>query len=409
MVGLTPALWSIHTTELAGRVAATLIPGGRGRLAVVAPHPDDEILAAAPFLVTYGPRATVIVGTDGDGFGPAVALATKSARTRPRDFERFGHLRRREQARGLALLTGRTRTPRIVRLGFSDKGLWPMLMDPGIHRSPYTGDTRTEGSSVGSGRRQDATGLFAALERTLGATRPDVVLAPHPADAHPDHRALAALTELAVADLQATGRFSRRPTLYRYLVHSGTWPLPKGFHPGASLAPPRDFLARGTRWYAVPASPALRGRMRAAVGAHRTQLALLRPVLLAFVRRNALVARLQPLRLGAGSQLTFETPPPAAGTISPASWLLRRVSARRSADGSRLQLTASGLAPLRRRTLILRAWQPRRARLVATVTRTKAASVRYRTLGSRPVLVVLEVRAKGRLVGQSAPRVLTLT
>lgn len=409
-IAFVPALWSIHAAQFTGHIHSTLIPSGRGNLAVVVPHPDDEVLAAAPFLAAYGRRTTVIAATDGDGFKPAVALSMKTAFTRPRDFERFGRRRRVEQARGLVRVTGRARVPRLIRLGFSDQGLWPMLAGDGVHRSPYTKDTRTEGSSVADGLHQDASALFGALEKTLVDAGPSVVLAPHPSDTHPDHLVLGALTDLALADLEASGRLVAQPVLYRYLVHSGPWPLPKGHHPDEDLAPPRGLFASGTRWYAVPVSPDLRRRMRAAIGAHRTQLTLLRPVLLAFVRKNALAARLRPLRLSPGSRLSWETPVPSpVAAYLTAHPPLRQIAARRSADGRHVTFMALDVGPMRGRTLAVRLWRPRQSRLVPQTLLSQEARVPYRVEEPGPILVVLEVRSGRQVVARSAPRVLTLT
>lgn len=408
IVAVLPALWSIHAARLTARVDGTLIPDGHGALAAVMPHPDDEILTAAPFLDAYGRRATVIAVTDGDGFKPAVALSMRKAVTTPADFERFGRLRRGEQAQGLVLLTGRGRVPRLVRLGFSDRGLLPILTGDRVHRSPYTRNSRTEGSSGADGLWQDASGLFGALERTMAAAQPDVVLAPHPSDTHPDHRALGALAELALADLEASGRLQNHPVLYRYLVHSGPWPLPKGHHPGLALSPPRSLVASGTRWYAVPVSSSLRRRMVAALGAHRTQLTLLRPILLAFVRQNALVARIAPLHLPAGGHIAFETPLPSPAAMFPAvPSPLRRVAVRRPADGRRLVFSVQG--PGDGRTLELHLWQPRAGALVARTIRGTGESVSCSCGGSGPILFALEMRSGAGIASMGAPRVLTLT
>ena len=65
------------------------------------------------------------------------------------------------------------------------------------------------------------------------------------------------------------------------------WPAPRGLHPDLALAPPRAAALQWQAWDLTAAE--LKGKERA-LRAHRTQMEVMTPFLLAFVRRNELFA-----------------------------------------------------------------------------------------------------------------------
>lgn len=130
--------------------AAALLPPGR-RAVVVAPHPDDEVLACGGLIAQWaaaGRCVQVVAVTDGEASLPAA---------RVHGAEALGALRRREREAGLACLGLAAHD--VVALGLPDGGV---------------------------GRETHA--LAARLAELL---RPgDVVLAPWRRDGHPDHEAV---------------------------------------------------------------------------------------------------------------------------------------------------------------------------------------------------------------------------
>jgi LmbE family N-acetylglucosaminyl deacetylase len=135
------------------------------RLLVVAPHPDDEVIAAWALmrrLLRRGARADVLVVTDGGASHP-------QSRAWPR--ARLVAERRRETRRALRSLGV---TPDHIRfLNLPDGAL--------AHRPDQ---------------------LATALARALGRRRaPDLIVAPMPDDEHADHRAVA----MALATLPRRG------------------------------------------------------------------------------------------------------------------------------------------------------------------------------------------------------------
>jgi LmbE family N-acetylglucosaminyl deacetylase len=111
--------------------------------------------------------------------------------------------------------------------------------------------------------------------------RPSLILAPSALDTHPDHRAAGLL---AMAQGVPPGS---APQLRYWIVHGGEgWPSPRGLLAGVPLtAAPR---ARGLEPLPFALAPAEEDRELLALEAHRTQMRVMAPFLLAFVRTTEL-------------------------------------------------------------------------------------------------------------------------
>lgn len=144
----------------------------RGRLVIVAPHPDDETLGCGALItsaVRYGVPVGVIALTDGDASHPSSQRWPPAA---------LGRLRSGEQRRALA------------RLGAGDAP---------VRRFGW-GDGRVTGDAGGC-----------RLSRQLVALRAGVVLVTSDADHHPDHQAASRLAQVAARHLSLP------------LVHYAVW------------------------------------------------------------------------------------------------------------------------------------------------------------------------------------------
>lgn len=143
-----------------------------GRILVLAPHPDDEVLGCGGTLaesVAVG-RASVVrvlYLTDGE-YGVKAALRSSAS-----------DIRRAESRRGLAILG----LDQAVYAGFPDQGL------------------------------HSAESAVQVIREHLAAFMPDVVMVPPPLDPHPDHRAAASL--LARSLVHGEGS---RPAIWMYEV-----------------------------------------------------------------------------------------------------------------------------------------------------------------------------------------------
>src|SRR5438094_5533046 len=135
-------------TALAARIGHAAAPtplrvGTGERLLVVAPHPDDETLAAGGLIqrvLMRGGAVRVVLVTAGDGYIEAVSHETGRPRPRPAEYLAYGERRLREARLALHELGGD-----VIRaehlLGFPDGGLEPLLRAHWQH-------TRSERSST---------------------------------------------------------------------------------------------------------------------------------------------------------------------------------------------------------------------------------------------------------------------
>jgi LmbE family N-acetylglucosaminyl deacetylase len=206
------------------------------RLLLVAPHPDDESLAAGGLLQRAkraGAELRVIYVTDGENNPWAQLVFEGRWPASVRDRRRWGARRRREAIHAVGQFGIEPGSVRF--LGFPDQGLTDDLA---------RGDEK----------------LLHALSAELRATQPTVVAIPSLGDRHPDHSAIAVLALLAI---DRGALHAPPPCVLRYLVH-----------PPAQLEP-------GNAWVRLDTTEQV--LKRRAILCHRSQLRWRRSQLLATV------------------------------------------------------------------------------------------------------------------------------
>ena len=282
---------------LARAAVASLEVDPHERLLVIAPHPDDETIAAGGLMqhvLAEGGSVRVVLLTAGDGYVEAVANDSGDPRPKPVEFVAFGE-RRLGESRGALRLLGNGAI-RLTVLGFPDGGLDALLTahrDPArpwrsrttdATRPPYTGEV------LDSAVRYDGEDLERELVRILRETRPTLIVLPDPLDRHPDHAAGAAFTLEAVAQWTAELPKRERPELAAYLVHWPNWP--PGWNapnqtprPDTPLELPSDFQRPGRR-VAVTLTPEQAAIKIDALGAYATQQAVMGKVLDGFAHQT---------------------------------------------------------------------------------------------------------------------------
>lgn len=211
--GTDEATWaaSVALDALPVHDAAAIRPAGR--VVVVAPHPDDEVLGVGGTLAVWAAAGTpvlVVAVTDGEGSHPDSPTLGRATLTE----------RRRVERRAALGVLGLGPDPAVRRLGLPDGGV-------------------------------DAGAVEAALRPILDPT--DVCLAPVEVDGHPDHDA-AGLGARRAAD--AAGAH-----LATFAVWAWHWARPGRDDP----------LFRGARRIVLPPS-ALRAKV-AAIACFTTQIA----------------------------------------------------------------------------------------------------------------------------------------
>ena len=238
-------------------------------LLIVSPHPDDETLCCAGVIrrvVTAGGHVSVVWITSGDGSKLSMLLVEKSL-FNPRDKVRDLAAKRVAEARAATALLGVDSTRQFF-LGYPDGGIRKLLTD---NRSSLERD------------------FTAVLDRV----QPTLILAPSPLDTHPDHEATGLL---AIRALSRRGELTKA---HFWIVHGGEgWPSPRGYMPGIPLnMPPRGAgLAMGPF---VLSDDEETSKLQA-VNAYHTQMQVMAPFLLAFVRTSEIFSAI-PVRPAASA------------------------------------------------------------------------------------------------------------
>ncbi len=286
------------------------------RLLVLAPHCDDETLGTGGLILAVrraGAEVRVVIATNGDGYLFATMEEFHKIYPAAKDFVRMGEVRQQESLAALKVLG--VDPEKVTFLSYPDRGtpsLWKhnwTVDNP--YLSSYTGATRSpypvtyNSDAVYAGEH-----YLADLIEIISEYRPDLIVYPHPDDAHPDHWGLNVFTRLALTELAHTDP-AYRPAQTTYLIHRPDFPTVKGLHPADHLTPPpalyevyKDWL----RWDLTPEDTATKGK---AVDQYRSQLESLRKLMESFVRANELFAPV----------VSVDLPSAAKGDpLDPATW-----------------------------------------------------------------------------------------
>ncbi len=203
----------------------TLSPGRR--LTVLAPHPDDESLAAGGLIqqaVAAGADVRVVFATDGDNNPWPQRWVERRWFIDADCRRRWGALRRAEGKRAIQVLG--LKEDHAVFFGIPDTELLPRW------------------------RNRDAVTLAAFVDE-FKSHPPDVLITPSSQDAHPDHLGMFHLAQEA---LKQTGQ---TPAQFTYLIHR------RWFYPHASGV-------------SIPLTTGEQATKLAAILCHETQIKLSR-------------------------------------------------------------------------------------------------------------------------------------
>ncbi len=278
----------IHPPLSAPPTALVKLNGG-DRVLILAPHPDDEVLGCAGIIQDAVARklpVRVVFFTYGDNNEWAFALYRKHPVLEPEAVQAMGQMRRREAIAAAQVLG--LDPSQLVFLGYPDFGTLQMWLQHWGGEPPYRSMlTRVEAipyeNALRPGAPYKAEEILRDLETIIGEFKPTKIFVSHPADRHPDHRALYLFTRVACWNLERVVQ----PELHPYLVHFPGWPVPPGYHPESALAPPA-FFSRQVNWEIHPLTQPEVDRKHLALQAHETQLKAGPNYLLAFVRQNEL-------------------------------------------------------------------------------------------------------------------------
>ncbi len=170
----------------------SMLDASGASVVVVAPHPDDESIAAGGLIqlaLSNGARVTVVFLTDGDDNPWPQRALERRVWIGPRDRVRWGQ-RRRNEARAAVAILGVPNSS-VRHLGLPDMAVTAAL-------------------------EADTAATVEMLCKIFRDVSPTLVVAPSPSDAHPDHSAAHVLCSLAHADCGSNAQ------VLSYLVHGAT-------------------------------------------------------------------------------------------------------------------------------------------------------------------------------------------
>jgi len=277
------------------------------RLLVVAPHPDDETIAAGGLMqrvIERGGTALVVLVTAGDGFVDAVVREYRTGHPKPAQYIAYGERRVGESKAALRALDPEAID--LELLGFPDGGLDGLLRthwersNPSRSRTTGASDPPYDDEALAPNLPYDGTDLRRELGRIVRAARPSMVVLPDPLDTHPDHHAASVFTLLAVGDWHRDMPSSGHATtkLLSYLVHWPAWPpewdrrAPSPEDARMPLWLPEGVVASGAPTTWLELDDAEIARKRTAMNHYVSQQAVSAAYLAAFVRRTEPFRRL---------------------------------------------------------------------------------------------------------------------
>jgi LmbE family N-acetylglucosaminyl deacetylase len=240
-----------------------------------------------------GGQVKVVFMTSGDGYPEGITRAEHIAQPLPQDYRQYGALRRAEALQALG--TFGIQKKNVLFLGFPDRGLCPIFLGhwvdkPPYYRSPYTQQDRPLPETVHlSDTEYDGEDLKKELAHIIVDFRPTLVVSPHPRDQHPDHCATYFFVQEALRTVAAQHP-ALHPVFLRFLIHFGQWPLDidAGVGGGTTLTPPLSFPEPNTPWLSLTLTSAEIEAKRQALLQYQSQMVVMGPYLLSFVRANEL-------------------------------------------------------------------------------------------------------------------------
>lgn len=259
------------------------------RVLVIAPHPDDECLGAAGLMrmaIDAGHAVYVILLTSGDGFVQDAQRYYLSLTVTSEEYLHLGYERQKETVEALSAVG--VQSDHIYFLGFPDGGLDALYRThwQEVFASPTTNQDAVPylNASLGQ-RRYCGSDLWAAIRDLMEKIQPTILAMPHALDGHPDHWATHSFGSLAALSLAASGApWAQSLSRLQYLVHWPAWPMPIGFRPGIEQTPPKGLAGLERSWRSVRLSPAAVRAKREALETYVSQMELIKPYMLTFIR-----------------------------------------------------------------------------------------------------------------------------
>jgi len=260
------------------------------RLLIVAPHPDDEGLAASGIIqkaLAGGTDVRVLVVTCGDASPKGAFLCTGNKNPSPSDYRALGRARAFETLNAMRKLG--LPPNKVIFLGYADgstNSLWDTNWDYNRLHTGRNGSTRCPYSfAFKPGAPYCGLSLVSSLREIMNKFKPTAVLYPDEEDMHHDHWAVNAFMQYVMILEGYKGKE------YTYLVHRFDFPEPQGYDPSLPLILPVALSKQeiDTRWETLPISQHEENLKRSAIKSYVIPLRIIETLIESFVRRNELL------------------------------------------------------------------------------------------------------------------------
>ncbi|MDE4543512.1 PIG-L family deacetylase [Thermoanaerobacterium sp. R66] len=258
------------------------------RILVIVPHPDDESLGMAGVIqraISQNIPVKVVIVTNGDSYKKAAAVLTGHVNPTPSDFYKLGLQRQSESIAAMAEL-GLPKND-VVFLGFADgstRFLWSDFWDNNIPR--ISGGTKSAFSPYKNvykpGIAYTGNNLENCIQEIIKSFNPTDIYYPMADDVHPDHWAVSNFVRYAIVAMNLNVRE------HMFLIHHPQWPVPWLLEPNRPLLPPVDMADSNTKWQVFKLTPSEIQKKEVALKKYKSQIAVMEPFLMGFVRQNEL-------------------------------------------------------------------------------------------------------------------------
>ena len=257
------------------------------RLLVLAPHIDDETIAAGGLIQRVkaaGGTTKIVFLTNGDDNIFSTAAESKKLDFAPNEFISLGELRMNEGLKADTILSLDTKD--LIFLGFPDRGLTPLLskyystsapfasVATKLDYSPYQNTYKQNEIYAGENVQND-------LKEIITAFKPTIIVVSNQRDTHPDHSATFEYLSRALKETDA------KPRVFTYLVHYPLYPPDKKLDASSFLFPPKKLFTQ-EGWYSFDLTDSEIAKKLDAVNkyASQNQFSKFYDLLRSFVKRN---------------------------------------------------------------------------------------------------------------------------
>lgn len=259
------------------------------RILVLAPHPDDEVIATGGIIqqaLKQELPIRVVFYTYGDNNEWAFTVYRDHPVIMPRAMQGMGMIRHGEALKADAVL-GLSPT-NLTFLGYPDFGTLIIWNQHWGDRQPFrsmltrvTAVPYTNAFRCGAPYKGEE--ILADLKSVIREFKPTKIFVSHPGDHNPDHRSLYLFTRVALWELEG----ELKPELVPFLVHYKKWPQPQGYHPDIPLVPP-DLFKDTVQWKELELALPNVAVKHEAIRLHASQYAVSAAYLDSFIRPNEL-------------------------------------------------------------------------------------------------------------------------